>query len=401
LPRFFKTMTRVMMLIDTYRVGGPAKGLLDFCDATRGDLDPLIVVFQRGGQQATEFREACASRGVQVEVLWEQYRFDPSLLAQAQRVAGLFRPELVQTHGYKADIVGLHLRWRLGVPWIAFSHGWTDEGLAIRLYRILNQVIIRRADRIVAVSEARKAALEIEGCPSSRLVTIHNAVEMPHKDFVDTGEIFRQLGLHENRLVVAVVGRLSPEKGQRYFVEAMAEVVRTVPAVLGLVIGDGQEEQRLRAKVQELSLDDTIHFIGYRRDMHRIYSAIELLVLPSLSEGLPNVVLEAMSHGRPVIGTRVGGVPEAVEEGVCGLLVPPGDVAALTQAIVRLLLDPETRQRMGKAARMRAKHSFSVSARAERILALYDEILSTRHVAANGSGIMGRASRLGSLPNQH
>lgn len=378
-------MKRVMIIIDSYRVSGPAKGLLDLCDAARGHLEPLMVVFQRGGHETTEFREVCAWRKLQVEVLWERCRFDPSVLVQACRVARSFRPNLIQTHGYKADVVGLALRWRLGVPWIAFSHGWTDEGPRMRLYRLLDEVIIRRADRIVAVSDARKAALKAAGCPSARLVTVHNAVEMPRVEPADACEVRRELGLHENRPVVAVVGRLSPEKGTSYFIEAMAEVTRAVPGVQGLIIGDGQEEARLRAKVGTMALGDQIHLVGYRRDTDRIYPAIDLLVLPSLSEGLPNVVLEAMAHGRPVVGTSVGGVAEVVEDGVSGLLVPPADAGALARAIVALLVDSVRLETMGKAARERVERHFSIWARAERILSVYGEVLQRRQAAVDGT----------------
>jgi glycosyltransferase involved in cell wall biosynthesis len=175
--------------------------------------------------------------------------------------------------------------------------------------------------------------------------------------------------------VVAVVGRLSPEKGHSYFVEAMAQVARAIPGAQGLIVGDGQEEERLRAKVATMELGPAICFAGYRRDMDRIYSAIDLLVLPSLSEGLPNVALEAMAHGCPVVGTRVGGVPEAVEDGVSGLLVAPADGHALAQATVTLLRNPARRASMGAAARERVERSFSVRARAARILSVYSDVL--------------------------
>ena len=119
---------RVMALIDTNRVSGPAKGLLDFCEVARGQLDPLIVVFQRGTARATELRNECERRSVRFDAVWERHRYDIMVLRRALGVARSFRPDLIQTHSYKADVVGLALRWRLGIPWIAFSHGRTDEG---------------------------------------------------------------------------------------------------------------------------------------------------------------------------------------------------------------------------------------------------------------------------------
>lgn len=366
---------RLMIAIDSYRVSGPAKGVLDFCEAARGHVDPIVVLFQRGRGVPTDVQEECRRRGVPVEVVPERRRYDLSLLSRTLNLARSLRPALVQTHGYKADVVGLAVRERLGVPWVAFSHGPTYEGLKMRAYLAVDALIIRRADRVVAVSAARRAQLERTGCTPGRVVTIHNAVEMPGGAPADAASVRRELGLPMDQPVVAVVGRLSPEKGQVYFVEAMAEIVRSVPGARGLIVGDGPDEGRLRARVAALGLQGVIHFTGYRRDMPRIYPAIDLLVLPSRSEGLPNAVLEAMSHGRPVIATRVGGLPEVIEDGVTGVLVPPGDPHALSQAVVTLLHAPARQTSMGLSARVRAERDFCVRSRAERILSMYREVL--------------------------
>src|SRR5207245_7362088 len=190
------------------------------------------------------------------------------------------------------------------------------------------------------------------------LVRTPSAVEMPHAGRGDAAAVRRELWLDEHRPVVAVVGRLSPEKGQAYFVDAMAAVARAVPGAQGLIVGDGQEEGRLRAKVAAMELDGAIGFAGYRRDMDRIYAAIDLLVLPSLSEGLPNVVLEAMAHGRPVIATRVGGVPEVIDDGVIGWLVAAADAPALARATLTLLRGPARCAAMRRAASERINRNF-------------------------------------------
>jgi len=365
---------RVMIVIDARRVSGPAKGVLDFCESARGRVDPVVVAFQRGAE-GTEFQHECRRRSIRVEVVRERYRYDVSLVSRTLRLARVLRPHLVQTHGYKADLLGFAIRRSLGIPWVAFNHGPTDEGTRMRLYLALDSVLLRRADQVVAVSEARRTAMVRTGCPPARLVTIHNAVEIPQMGQVGVSQVRHELGLPSDGPVLAVVGRLSPEKGQGYFVDAMAEVSRAVPGVRGLIVGEGPEEGRLRGRVAALGMQNVIHFLGYRRDMDRIYPGIDVLVLPSLSEGLPNVVLEAMAHGRPVIGTRVGGVPEVVDDGVTGLVVAPQDASALARAMLTLLRDPARCAAMGRAARERINRNFSPGARAERILTLYEDML--------------------------
>lgn len=375
-------MIRVMIVIDSYRVSGPAKGVLEFCDSAIGHVDPLILVFQRGSPEATEFRRECERRGVLVQHLWERFRGDPSVLRQALGLARSFRPELIQTHGYKPNVVGLALRWRLGLPWIAFSHGRTRGSLKAWVYQTLDELLIRRADQIVAVSESQKNAIRGRFGVRSQVVAIRNSVGSPRVGRLDVLTVRREMGLHQGQPVVAVVGRLSPEKGQSYFVHAMVHVAHAIPGVQGLIVGDGHDEHRLRAKVAKLGLTESIHFAGYHRDMARIYAAIDLLVLPSLSEGLPNVVLEAMAHGRPVVASRVGGVPELIEDGISGVLVPPSDSPALARAIVTLLLDPGRRDVMGKAARDRIEREFSVQMRTKRILSTYAALLQRNGLPA-------------------
>ena len=390
-------MIRALIAIDSYRVTGPAKGLLDFCESARGHVQPLVVAFQRGPGETTEFRRECERRRIPVEVVWERCRYDVSALGRARRVAESFRPELLQTHGYKADVVGITLRWRLGVPWLAFSHGRTDEGAKTRLYHRLGDFLLRHADRIVAVSAARKAALVAQGCSPARVVMVHNAVAVPRGTpgravgaAADRASVRRELGLADDRPLIAVIGRLSPEKGQAYFVDAMVEVARALPGVHALVLGEGQDEARLRAQAAARGVEGAIRFAGYRRDLDRLYPAIDLLVLPSLSEGLPNVVLEAMAHARAVVATRVGGVPEVVDDGVSGVLVPPANADALAHAMVGVLRDAPRRAAMGEIARARIERDFSVRARTERLLAIYAGLLRLRPEATditNGPGL--------------
>src|SRR4029453_15584427 len=124
-------MTRVMIVLDAYRVSGLAKGILDFCEATHGRVEPQLVGFQRGGREPTELREECARRGLRAEVLWEHCWLDPSVLIQARRVARSFRPDIVETNGYKADMIGLVLQRWLDLPWVAVSHGVTRGGAVL------------------------------------------------------------------------------------------------------------------------------------------------------------------------------------------------------------------------------------------------------------------------------
>jgi glycosyltransferase involved in cell wall biosynthesis len=351
--------------------------VLDFVTCAARAVDFRVAAFQRGAPAPTEFGDACDARGIALDMLWERRRFDARVLARAARVAREFAPDIVQTHGYKADCVGLYLRRHGGARWVAFSHGWTHEGPAMRLYRALDErVLVPRADRVVAVSDDRRRALVAAGCRPERVVTVRNAVAPPAVRRAGGGDIRHELGVPADHALVAVIGRLSPEKGQRAFVGAMAAVARGRRAVTGLIVGDGPDEAALRAAVAREGLSNRIRFTGHRRDLDRIYPELSAVVIPSLSEGLPNVLLESMAHGCPVVTTDVGGVTEVVQDGLSAVVVPAGDVEGLAGGLTRVLVDAGFAAGLAARARERVAAAFSVESRARQILAVYRALVS-------------------------
>jgi glycosyltransferase involved in cell wall biosynthesis len=368
------SLTRVLMLIDACRVTGPAKGILQLCEAARGRFEPRLAVFERVGRDAGELRDACAQQALAVTILRERRRFDPSPLLAAWRLAREWRPDVLQTHGYKPTVVARTLARALGVPWIAFSHGVTAESVAVRLYHRLDERLMRAADRVVVVSDAMRRRLVARGFSADRMVTVPNAVSLPSEPGPDAGMAARRsLDVAADSPVVAAIGRLSPEKGQRFLIAAVAGMLREVPGIVTLIAGDGPDEASLRAQAASLP-GGCVRVLGHRADVDVIYAAADVIVLPSLSEGSPNVALEAMAHARPLVASAVGGVPEAVEDGTTGVLVPPADPAALARAVVSLLREPAHGAALGIAGRARVAARFSVAARAVRILSLYDDL---------------------------
>nr|WP_241158791.1 glycosyltransferase [Nitratidesulfovibrio vulgaris] len=171
------------------------------------------------------------------------------------------------------------------------------------------------------------------------------------------------------------MGRLSPEKGHIHFLRALARARQTEPRLVGLLAGDGPGADMLRREADMLGLAHAVTFAGHVSRVARVYRALDVAVLPSLSEGMPNAALEAMLHGLPVVASHVGGVPEVVRDGETGLLVPPGDEAQLAAALVALCADVERRKALGARGRERVLGHFAPHQRAERILGLYHELL--------------------------
>jgi len=214
------------------------------------------------------------------------------------------------------------------------------------------------------------------GLRDDRLVTVPNAIDVPPRpDAVGVAAARRALGVEPARPLAVAVGRLSPEKGHQVLLDAMPSVLREVPGAVLLLAGDGPEEARLRHRARPLG--DAVRFLGYRRDVADVYAAADVVVLPSLSEGLPNAALEGMAHGRPVVASAVGGVPEVVMDGVTGRLVPAGEPGALARALACALSDGALRAAWGSAGRDRVERCFSAPARAARLARLYTDLASS------------------------
>jgi glycosyltransferase involved in cell wall biosynthesis len=177
--------------------------------------------------------------------------------------------------------------------------------------------------------------------------------------------------LPEGGLVIGAVGRLEEQKGHAHLLAALPELRRQIPDLVVLLVGEGRRQEDLRRQVRDLGLESTVRFLGTRRDLTEIYRALDLFVHPSLWEGLPLALLKAMGAGLPVVATRVSGSQEAIEDGVNGYLVAPGDPEALARAILELHRHPEAQRRLGDAARRTVVARYSLEAMLQRLEELY------------------------------
>lgn len=370
---------RVLITIATTILGGPGKGLLQFMKYGGMVLcEPLVCNFLVTSSQPWQFRDEFVMAGVPFTPLRQRCTYDPLLIVQAYRLVRKNRIQVLQSHGYKTHLLCLILKMLTGLPWIGFVHGWTDENWKIRLYRALDLVLLRFADRSVVVAESLRGQLVIAGIDESRIVTIRNAIEAVQTPVEAGAQVRHRYGVAEDDCLVGVVGRFSPEKGHTHFIEAMRRLVSERPRFRAMLVGEGQEEQTLRDQVARSGLEDHVIFTGYQKDVSPFFRAFSLLVLPSLSEGMPNAALEAMAFGTPVVATRVGGVPEVVIDGVTGILVEAADPGALADAMKSLIDDAGRAISYGKAGMARVRSDFDPHVRANKIIALYHELQQKR-----------------------
>jgi glycosyltransferase involved in cell wall biosynthesis len=370
----------ILACIEAYSVTGPAKNLLLTARAlSAGEHAPCrirVVTFQRDGIP-NPFIEACRKADVSCDVIRERRRFDIGVARQLRNLIDLHRPDIIQTHNTKSHLLvragGFHQR----IPWIAFNHGYTAEDLKVRLYNQADRWSLRGAHRVVVVCEAFGAALRRWGVPGPRILVRHNSISPAAATSSEDIQRLREtLNIPLGSAVLLTVGRLSEEKGHRDLIAAISELKqRGAGQSFRLVIlGAGPELERLQTFSKELGVSELIIFAGTTKNVFPYYSLAEIFILPSHSEGSPNVLLEAMMSGLPVLATNVGGVPEIVQSRMSGLLVAAKDIKAMAGAMAELLGSPGLREALGLNAQAWVTRRHSREEYVGWMLNLYNEV---------------------------
>lgn len=369
---------KVLIMIATDPIGGPGKGLFQFFKyAPREEFDYVLCNFDVKDHLFGQFIQEARRLGLNMLLLRQRLAIDPWLIPEARRIVVKHGINVIQTHSYKANVLGFCLRLLWGKPWIAFAHGYTHGGWKIRIYQLIDKIVLRYADRVIAVSESMKTLLVQLGVQEEKIRLIYNAIELPHQNPEGATVVRDRHGLAPDRKVIGVIGRLSPEKGLMDFLKALEQTITSMPNVVALLVGEGPDQAALEQFATSHGLGERVVFTGYQEKVADYYQALDLLVLPSLTEGLPNVVLEAMSFGVPVLATNVGGVSEIINADN-GVLVPPGDPDTLAAKMVELLRDDVSRRIIGCRGRDSLFPRFAPDHRVRQILSVYNELLSAK-----------------------
>lgn len=366
--------------------GGPERQMLELGRELKESYRSVFISFLEEGR-CWDFIEKARADGFQAHAL--QYD-TPRLLAAVKELTALLRSvnaKLLFCHGYKPNLLGLLAARKLGIPAVAVSRGWTGESLRVRLFDALDRRVLRWMDKVVCVSEGQAAKVRRAGVREDKISVIRNAIRPERFANPDPAyrEQLRQMFANlAPDMIVGAAGRLSPEKGFGVLVDAAAKVLGNgkggegLPSVGFVLFGDGPLRESLERQIAARGLEGKFILAGFRSDLDQFLPHLDLMVLPSFSEGLPNVALESLAAGVPVVATAVGGTPEVIEDGRTGYLVPPGDPAALADRIISTLSDRTLRSNFAAAGRDRVARRFSFAAQAEAYRNLLASVTSSK-----------------------
>jgi glycosyltransferase involved in cell wall biosynthesis len=299
-----------------------------------------------------------------------------------QRLLTICRHERVAIwhgHDYKSNALGLLLCRFWPMHLVTTVHGWVHQTRRTPLYYWVDRLCLPHYECVICVSEDLRDRCLACGVAPGRCVLIENAI--------DTAEFSRQVpleaakarvGIPPERFVIGAVGRLSAEKAFDVLIHSACQLLNEGKDIELLIVGEGDEKPALQALIAKLGCAQRIRLLGYRSDTRELYQAMDIFALSSRREGLPNVLLEAMALEVPVVATRIAGIPRLIHDEENGLLVEPGDVEGLYQAMAGLLNDASLRARLSRAGRRTIETGYSFLARMEKIRTVYDRLVDKR-----------------------
>ena len=352
----------ILQVITPSRYSG-AERVVTFLSAALQQAGHRVVV----ATKANERLEAeLNQRGVAVRTPGLSGKLNLAVPLRIVRLAREIDADLIHTHLSTASLWGSVAGRLLGIPVLAHVHALNTKWC----YRL--------ADAVATPSEGVRQHLIGQGMAPDRIHVIYNGLPAERcTDLTPAEQMRSQLGLPVEAALVAVVAHLSPKKGHRYLLEAVARLRDRYPDLHCLIVGEGPLRGELQEHARQLGIACRAHFLGYREDAVAIMQASDIVVLPSVAkEGLGICLIEAAFVGKPTIGSDAPGIDEAIVDGETGLLVAPGDAEALSEAIDRLLSDEQLSRRLGENGRRRAQEKFTIEAQSEATIALYRQMIA-------------------------
>ncbi len=366
----------ILQIVEGFGWGGAEKKLLELIKCMNHKLfNTVVCSLGLSDHISKEFQNS----NIKIVTIGRRSRFDLGVIRKVARLMKEEKIDIVMTTLFYADIIGAFAGKIAGVKAIFSWETISAPEWLIKRRLLPYRFAVHYIDRVIAVSNSTaRFLIEKRGVPSDKVTVIPYGVDMK-KYNTGKNERFRcELGIRDDEIVIGVVGRLHPQKGHVYLIRSAQNILSECKNIRFVFAGDGDLREELERMIKANGMDKYFIFLGYREDIPDVLKAFDIFVLPSLYEGLPNVILEAMATGKPVVATDVDGSKEAVLDGVTGYLVPKRDTGKLSEKLIELIKDMERARMMGLEGRRRVERYFSLDNQIDSFERLFKSIIDKK-----------------------
>jgi glycosyltransferase involved in cell wall biosynthesis len=366
------------------RISGGEKSIFSMLEKMPRDqvhFRVLFIVDGRAGATKYIASQEADKRGLPFLNCESSRRIDFKLLYSIRKTIKENQVHILHCHGYKADIYGCLAALNTGIKTVSTLHGWLGSSMKMNLYEKMDWFFDKFfVDKVITVSNAYQNKLIQMGIPSRKIVSIPNTINLDDLNSKCNAKDFRkQWNINPSHKVVGIIGRLAREKAHEIFIRSCAGVLKAFTNVTFVIVGEGYRLKELKDMVFALGLGKRIIFTGYQDDIASVYHALDLVVLTSVTEGLPVSLLEAGSMRKPVVATDAGGVSEVIVNAQTGFVVPVNDTEAITDKILRILNDGSLAETFGRNGQRFVRENFSPEAVCNKTVGLYREMMQSYH----------------------
>lgn len=368
---------RILHLISSSGFLGAENVVLELAkESVKAGYWTTIGIIENRNNLHMGLADRAINEGMKVQIFPCRGRFDSKTIDNIRDFIDREQPNILHSHGYKSNFYAWRALSGLNMPWVVTNHG-KRVGMKLSVYNWLNIFFMKKADKLIAVSREIADEMKKKGITSTKILVIDNGIDLQKfSNLEKSNDLRKSFRLNGNDKIVGTIGSLTEEKGHMYLLKAARQVMDKCPECRFLIVGDGGQRQFLEEKTAHLGLTEKVLFAGSRKDVPEILSMLDAFVLPSLKEGLPMALLEAMASRVPVIATSVGAIPKVLENGVSGILIQPKDSQAIASAIMQVVNDKQGSFEMAQKGFEQVRDHFSSKTMSEKYLTVYEELLS-------------------------
>lgn len=365
-------MIKICYVIGTLEIGGAEKQLLLLIKNLDKQRFLPVLIALRDGRMRQDFEEV-----VEVKVIGKRWKFDPFFIWELTKVIKREKPDILHTFMFTSNTWGRIAGIITGIPVIVASERCVDLWKKWH-HKLIDRILLQYTKKIIANSHSvRDFYQKTEKIPDEKIKVVYNGIEFEkiEKVKVDFGKKKRELNLENAKWIVGTGGRFTLQKGFTYLLKAIPDVIKKFPECHFILIGDGFLMNEFKNLVKKSGIEKNVIFTGYRKDILEIFSICDLIVVPSLFEGMPNIVLEAMAIRKPVVGSYIPEIKEIMKDGENGFLVPVKTPDVISEKIIVLLQNTELRKKMGESGYETIKEKFNLKGMVEKYERIYMKLI--------------------------